>query len=323
MVAVAGNCVCVGSHTIKVYDLDSLDSPVFVFEVKEIGIEMRGKEGSRITAMEFRPSMNKADEGRYLWCGLRDGHLFEFDAWTGNVTGIRPGAHSGHISHIFRHGPSMVTVCESGKALVFSPPENGDDINLPRPPSSSLRQFRISEKQGFVRIFGDQLWSANGAGNTHSAGSATALRGPSIRVYDLQPGSTNPRTLIPSEPVGQVTSGTILPSRSENVYIGHEGGSITIWARDGGDGTGVPVHIGTVKVGTSDVLTLEGVRTRLWAGFRNGMIMTYDVEAMPWNVTNMWRAHEEYPVTKIQADPHSIEKVCDDRYHSSIPIGSQ
>jgi hypothetical protein len=306
VVAIAGNCVCVGSHSIKVYDLDSLDSPVFVFDVKEVGLELRHKEHSRITAMEFRPSMTKADEGRFLWCGMRDGHVFEFDAWTGNVCDIRPNCHTASITHILRHGPSMVVLCENGKVLIFSPSEDGKDLSLASPPPSSLRQFRVPDKQGFVRIFGDHLWTANGPGN-HSAGAATALRGPTIRVYDLQPGTTASRTLIPSEAVGQVASGSTLPSKPENVYIGHEGGNVTIWARD--DGTGTPTHIGTIKIGTSDVLALEGVHARLWAGFRNGMIMAYDVESTPWNVTNMWRAHDDCPISRIEVDPHSIEKV--------------
>ena len=306
VVAVAGNCVCVGSHSIKVYDLDSLDSPVFVLDLKDVGTELRHKEHSRITAMEFRPSMSKSDEGRFLWCGMRDGHIFEFDAWTGNVCETRPNCHASAVTHILRHGPSMVTLSESGKVIVFSPTDDGKDLSLAHPPPSSLRQFRVPDRQGFVRIFGDHLWTANGPGN-HSAGAATALRGPTIKVYDLRPENAPPLTLIPSEAVGQVASGTTLLSMPKNVFLGHEGGNVTIWSRD--DGTGASAHIGTVKVGTSDVLALEGVRTRLWGGFRNGMILAYDVESEPWNVTNMWHAHDDCPVSKIEVDLYSIEKV--------------
>jgi hypothetical protein len=98
-----------------------------------------------------------------------------------------------------------------------------------------------------------------------------------------------------------------------------------------------PVCIGKVKISISDVVTLEGVGARLWAGNRKGFIYAYDVtggellsaadrdhedvKAMettgdevdvlsrPWVVTNVWRAHGELPVTQLAVDPFSVFKV--------------
>ncbi|KAF8341436.1 DNase I-like protein [Cantharellus anzutake] len=308
-VAVAGNCVCTASHHIRVYDLDTLDSPIYVFDVKDAGLPSPLKD-HRVTALAFRPSRDIEDEGRFLWCGTKDGHLFEFDAWSGVFRGARQGVHLGALTHILRYGQSMVTICDQGKALISSALEDGSEFGMT---STSIRSLRLSEKQGFVKIFGNHLWTANGPGN-NNAGAATALRGPSLRIYDLTPGNPTPKTLIPSDAVGQVTSGAVIPSRPEYVYIGHEGGCVTIWMRGGERSlevtpqSDVPVHVGTVKIGTSDVLALEGVRTRLWAGFRNGMILAYDVEPIPWRVTNTWKAHEDCPVLKIDVDPLSIDK---------------
>ncbi len=39
-----------------------------------------------------------------------------------------------------------------------------------------------------------------------------------------------------------------------------------------------------------------------------GTISAYDVEHMPWVVTNSWKAHSELPVQKLAVDPLSIEK---------------
>lgn len=311
VVAVAGNCVCVGHHSIKVYDLDSLHTPLHSVELKDLLHDLKIKDNHRITALGFRPAVNKEDEGRYLWCGMKDGHLFEFDAWNGVICDVRPYAHAGAVTNIMRYGRNMVTVGDAGKAFVFSPPKENADLTLGRAGAAGLRYIRVPERQGFVQVFGHQLWTANGPGN-NGTGGATAVRGPTIRVYDLESGATGAsgtKTLIASDPVGQVTCGTILPSRPEKIYLGHEGGTITIWNRDGIDGLGTPNHTGTIKVGTSDVLSLEGVRARLWAGSRVGTISTYDVETLPWTVTNTWRAHEEYPVFQIEADPYSIEKV--------------
>ena len=326
VVAVAGNCVCVGHHSIKVYDLDSIDTPLHDKELKILLGDLKVKDPHRITSLAFRSAASKDDEGRYVWCGVKDGHLFEFDAWNGVIRDVRPNAHVGAVSHIMRYGQRMVTICDAGKAYVFSPVEEGADLNLSRS-GASMRYMRISERQGFAKVFGHQLWTANGPGN-NGVGGATATRGPAIRVYDLDSETNGPassKTLIPSDPVGQVICGTILPSRPDKIYLGHEGGTITIWSRDGNDGSGTPTHSGTIKVGTSDVLALEGVRSLLWAGSRVGNIAAYDVETLPWTVTNVWKAHDEYPVFHIEADPYSIEKV---RYfllqyyqsfHNSVP----
>lgn len=319
VVAVAGNCVCVGHHSMKVYDLDSIDSPLHDKELKVLIGELKVKDFHRITSIAFRPAASKDDEGRYVWCGVKDGHLFEFDAWNGVIRDLRPGAHLGAVTHIMRYGQRMVTVCDAGKAYVFSPIEEGADLNLSRA-GASMRYIRISEKQGFVKVFGRQLWTANGPGN-NGVGGATATRGPTIRVYDLESvasGAASSKTLVPSDPVGQVICGTILPSRSDKIYLGHEGGTITIWNRNGNDGSGAPTHSGTIKVGTSDVLSLEGVRSLLWAGSRVGNIAAYDVETLPWTVRNVWKAHDDYPVLQIEADPYSIEKVCYSSPHCEL-----
>ena len=318
VVAVAGNCVCVGHHSIKVYDLDSIDSPLHDKELKTLLGDLKVKDAHRITALAFRPAASKDDEGRYVWGGVKDGHLFEFDAWDGVIRDVRPNAHMGAVTHIMRYGQRMVTVCDAGKAYIFSPIQTGD-LNLSRA-GAGMRYIRIPEKQGFVKVFGHQLWTANGPGNNNTGG-ATATRGPTIRVYDLESGNNGPascKTVIPSDAVGQVICGTILPSRSGKIYLGHEGGTITIWNRDENDHSGTPSHSGTIKVGTSDVLALEGVRSLLWAGSRVGNIAAYDVETLPWTVRNVWRAHGDYPVFQIEADPYSIEKVCHFPLHCII-----
>ena len=64
-----------------------------------------------------------------------------------------------------------------------------------------------------------------------------------------------------------------------------------------------------IKVSTSDLMSLEGVNDRLWAGGRTGMISTYDVASRPWVVTNCWQAHQKLPVLKLLVDPWSIEKL--------------
>ncbi|KAF8318208.1 DNase I-like protein [Clavulina sp. PMI_390] len=310
VVAVAGNCVVVGHHSIKVYDLDAIDTPLHHSELKDLLTDIKIKEHQRVTAIAFRPAVSKEDEGRFVWCGMKDGHLFEYDAWSGGLVHLRQSAHAGTVTHIMRHGRNMVTVGDAGKAFLWSPPGEASELALSKlGAGANMRYMRIPERQGFVKIFGNQMWTANGPGNNNT-GAPTTTRGPTIRVYDISPnttGVTNSKTLITSDVVGQVTCGAMIPSRPEKIYLGHEGGVITLWNKEGQDGS-TPAHVGTIKIGMSDVLSLEGVRSKLWAGSRVGTIAAYEVDTLPWTVTNLWKAHEDYPVLQIEADPYSIEK---------------
>ncbi|THG97556.1 hypothetical protein EW026_g4466 [Hermanssonia centrifuga] len=204
---------------------------------------------------------------------------------------------------MFRHGRSMVTMDDTGKVLVFTPDPDGDvDAGLAY---TQPRVVRIAEKQEFAKILGGYLWtsardpSGNGAGNTS--------RSPIVRVYDIfTPGSAG-KSLLPTEHLGTVTSGTVMQSQKDQVFLGHEGGNVSIWSLDTEDG--IPQCREVVKVSTSDVLSLEGVNDRLWAGGRKGMIAAYDVVPRPWVMTNNWMAHQKLPVLKLVVDTWSIEKL--------------
>lgn len=300
--AVSGHIVAVAAnHRVKVFDLDRSDQPVFDLDGKDVGLEAKAKE-LKVTSMEFRPAMRDADRGSYLWIGTKDGHLLELDIRNGLATGMKLAVHSHTVTNIFRHGRNMVTVDETGKVLVFAPDEQGDDVRLAY---TTPRVMRIAEKQNFAKMLGGWLWTS--ARETNGSGNASGTsRGPMVRVYDVFTPSSTGKSILPTDHLGAVTSGTILPSDPQHVYIGHEGGHISIWAIDTEDG--MPQYKEAIKVSPSDVLSLEGVNDRLWAGGRKGMIAAYDVVPRPWVMTNRWMAHQELPVHRIVADSWSIEK---------------
>ncbi|KAG8855867.1 hypothetical protein FRB96_006689 [Tulasnella sp. 330] len=201
------------------------------------------------------------------------------------------------------------------------------------------------------------IGAVGGAGGGTSAGSSSGSgRGSLIRVYDIfsvasaqtsvdsgmelpSPASGSPATatsvtsnsnksgvLLPTESgVGAVTSATVLPTRPGQVYLGHEGGYITIWETSPpSSSTTTPAAcVATLKISTSDILCLEGVHNRLWCGYRNGSISAYDVETKPWTVTNVWKhgghqdeeapwesgkAKIEPPVVRLMVDVAGAEK---------------
>lgn len=297
-VAVSGPYVVVVSHHhLKIYDLTISDLPMSNLDTRSLHMK-----DSKITSLEFRSAEREDDRGYFLWIGTKEGHLFEVDIRSGSLTASKFAAHGHCVTHIFRHARSMITLDSNGKVLIFTTDLDGnEDVHLIH---SQPRVFRIAEKQEFVKFLGGLLWTSTRADMT---GSGPTSKAPIIRVYDIfTPGSVG-RSIAPIEYVGAVTSGSIVPSQPHNVYLGHEGGFISIWSILASDG--VPQCIEVMKVAVSDVLSLEGVGERLWAGGRKGMISAYDVVPRPWLVTNCWNAHSELPVLRLAIDPYSIERL--------------
>ena len=306
VIAVAGSIVAVAQNQVKIYDLSRSDAPLFSLDMRDAELDWKVKE-PRVSSMEFRYSAQQSDRGRFLWLGTRDGHLWELDVYTGATCGTRPVAHAGAVTHIFRHGDMMITVDEGGKVLIFEPEHEGADMFLSR---TQPRVMRIPEKQGFARMLGGYLWTSGGPGSGSAAaqmnGASGLSRGPIVRVLDIMVPGSAPKSLFPSENVGSVTSGTVLRTHPDRVYLGHEGGFISVWNLTTAEG--VPECVEVIKVSASDVLCLEGVNERLWAGGRKGTITAYDVGHKPWTVTNCWLAHQGLPVHTLFVDPLSIEK---------------
>ena len=284
--AVFGRHVCTGAHHVRVYDTQMSDRPIYTVELKDTGLDFRIKE-SRITAMCFRPAGNVADEGRYLWCGTKDGHLWELDIRAGAVTDTRPSAHSSAVIGIFRYKHWLLTLEEAGKLLVFEAGKAAevDGMQGSRATPDPGRTLRISEKFTFAKMVVGRLWISSGPANRSTTSASS--RGPTIRVYEpCSPDSQGAgRTLFTSEWTGAVTSATVMPLKPGEVYLGHEGGFVSVWSAE--DLSCLRV----LKISTSDILALEGVGERLWAGNRKGQIYVYDIGEKPWQTTNVWTAH--------------------------------
>jgi hypothetical protein len=284
-------------HHVKVYDLSLSESPILTLDNKTMGLKEL-----RATSLEFCPAQAAEDKGRYVWIGTKDGHMYELDVITGQLMGSRLSIHLNAITRILRHGDELISLDDSGKVTIWMPAAAGEDLHLA---SAQVRNSRISDRQAFVEMFAGKLWTS--ARETTAPGA----RGPAVRIYDiLTPGSAT-RSVLPTEHVGTVTSGTILPSHPNHVYLGHEGGFVTIWSMATDDG--VPVCEEVMRISNSDVLCLAGINDRLWVGGRNGAIAVYNVESCPWVLTNNWVAHwnsqSVLPLQKIAVDPYSIDKI--------------
>ncbi|KAK8854864.1 hypothetical protein IAR55_003603 [Kwoniella newhampshirensis] len=293
--AVFGRYVCTGAHHVRVYDTQLSEHPITIVDLKETGLDQKAKD-PKVTAMCFRPGATAAEEGKYLWCGTKDGHLWELDISTGTVSNTKSFAHTAAICHIFRHRNLLLSLDDTGKLLVF---EVGETEN--RPPAL-IRTLRVGEKFTFAKMLCGRLWTSSGPVQRSTTSSATA-RGPTVRIYDpCAPGTMPPaKSLFTTEWTGAVTAATYMPLRSEHIYLGHEGGFVSVWDAE------ALVCVQVLKVSTTDILSLEGVGERLWAGNRKGQIHVYDITGRPWQTTNIWSGHLDNPVQALVVDPYSIE----------------
>ena len=296
--AVAGSIVAVvSSHAVKLFDLTVSESSLYTLDLKDISPDHRSRKP---TSVSFRNSRAHGEKAALLWIGTKDGHLFEVDVRSATLVSSKIAAHAQAVTHIFSAGHMMVTVDDNGKALIFAPDDSQDFVLS----NSQARVIRVADKQDFVKLIAGRLWTS---AREPSSGTANSSRGPIVRVYDVLTSGCSGRSLLPTEHVGTVTCGTMLPSNPGHVYLGHEGGTVTVWVLEGGQDA--PECVEVVKVAMSDILCLAGVNDRLWSGSRAGQISTYDTSQKPWVTTNSWVAHKDVPVTHLSVDPWSISLV--------------
>lgn len=291
--AAFGYRLCVGTHVVKVYDMTLGDNqPILTCDPRtSLGLDFKGKD-PKITSLAYRAGAEEKDEGRYLWCGTGTGHLWELDTMTGKITDVKANVHSTAITHIFRYAEWMVTIEESGNKIhVFGPFLENEQV-AQRHAAAPCRSLRSSDRLNFARVIGGQLWVSSGP--VARSTTNTTLKGPTIRVFDLaSPGSVDNAasmasgsTTCTTEWTGAVTSATIDPFNTSRVLLGHEGGFVSMFDRQTLECQRV------LKISATDILALEFVGDRLWAGTRTGYVNVYDISTMPWTTTNTWLAHQ-------------------------------
>ncbi|CDU25496.1 uncharacterized protein SPSC_05389 [Sporisorium scitamineum] len=321
--AVCGHTVVTGSgDKVKVYRVG--DSASGVGEKLCTVGEHLSKE-VKLTALEFRPPNHgqlpvpsigrrshgeTADEGRYLWCGTKDGHIWELDVAEAQVVYSRQNVHSEPILLLKRVGDKMVSLDEGGKISLWLPSADPDPavagLRLSNPP---ITQRIAMEKGSHACIVGQQLWVSTGPSAQRNAKDYAGSKGPRIRIYnpfaDDKPFNAVSKAIsIPpemAEGVGVVTSGAVIPSRPNFVYFGHDSGHISIWSRQTYECVGVR------RLGPHGLTAVAGVVKYLWVATRAGTISVFDTETAPWRALKVWTAHKE-PITAIKVDEHGIEK---------------
>ncbi|GAA5986711.1 hypothetical protein JCM11641_007746 [Rhodosporidiobolus odoratus] len=266
----------------------------------------------KFLAVEFRAADETTpdDDGRLLWCGTKDGTLYEVDTEHRVVVQLRQKLHVGAVNWIFRVGRAMVTIDDMGKVLYWGTSRAPDGSE--RAPELSAgphkAQRMTGEKQTWAAMIGDELWASSGP-TTKPGSSAVLMRSPQIRVYDPSSAkegafSVLPRPVVTPESaghIGAVTCHAIVPHQDHLVYLGHDNGYISVWDRAS------YAYLLVQRISPYSISALCGVRKYLWAGFRTGVVQVLDVSSEPWVVNKAWKAHKD-PVIRLTVDPASLWK---------------
>ena len=245
-------------------------------------------EGTKGTAVLFKPGQNVDEEGKRVWIGNNYGELLEADVQSQSIMNIKAGAHGRHeIIKIYRHYNELWTLDETGTLHVWGPDEKGVP-NLSHGPAQS---FRLPKGHTFSVVVGDELWHATGR---------------ELRVFlPTLDGRAQFQVLIRpliQDNAGDVTSGTLLTSEPDKVFFGHSDGKVSIYSRKDYS------CLGVMNVSQYKINSLAGVGRYMWAGFNTGKMSVFDMEQTPWALKKDWQAHKN-PVVKVAVDRSSFYKL--------------
>ncbi|KAF3926722.1 Synaptojanin-2 [Orbilia brochopaga] len=286
---VCGQYVCTTSHVTTVWNL----------RTGEQIMALNHGETSRITAIAFKPSADINTEGSVLWLGSQFGELMEIDIKTHRLVESRSSAHTKReILKIHRHGYELWTLDDSGKLQVWPPDSATREPNL----RGSPRTFRVKAGHSYSLVAGSQLWIASGRDVMVYQPSAD----PGVGFHLVDRAITQPKQC------GEITSGALVNSQPDKVFLGHSDGKVSIYSKKTLTCTEV------VSVSLYKINTMCGVGDYLWTGFQTGMIYVYDVSSRPWKVVKDWKAHDR-PISELIVDRSSIWKIDRLQVASSSP----
>ena len=274
--AICGDHVCCAGYVTRIWNIHD-------GEIMSLNLG----EASRVTSLAFKACTNPDDEGKWVWLGTDNGEIHEIDISAQMTVFVKTSAHlRREVIKIHRHANEMWTLDDEGKLHVWPPDETGSP-NL----RYSHQTFRVPKGHSFSLVVGNELWLATGK---------------DIRVF--QPSSdADVQFDVLAKPLyqagaGEVTSGTMIGSKSEKVFFSHTDGKVTIYSRKD------YACLGVVNVSSYKINSLSGVGGYLWAAFNTGKIYVYETGKTPWTVKKDWHAHSG-PVVDILVDPSSVWKL--------------
>ncbi|KAI7859954.1 Endonuclease/exonuclease/phosphatase [Circinella umbellata] len=233
--------------------------------IENNGQNNEGNDKQKVCALEFQPTLEPSEEGRYLWVGLKDGELYVIDAQTGKICARPNSSHTQPVTWILRYkNTEMWTIDEGGTLNVW---EVLDGIRL-------IEERVVTARACAALIVGRDLWMA------------TTRAYEVFHLGNLQQDQQGPRIRIPNE-LGDIVQLTVVPYHIGKIFIGHGDGKVSIWDAQ----TMERLEVITVSMYAISCMVAMGDHY-LWMGFNTGMIYVYDTRPQRWLVVKLWKAHE-------------------------------
>ena len=254
----------------------------------ELIMSLAHTEGTKATAVAFKPAVDPHEEGWKVWIGLSSGELMEVDVATHGVTNSKGNVHSRReVIKIYRCFNELWTLDELGTLLIWGPDETG----VPNVSGVPHQTYKIPREHTFSMVIGNELW--------HATGKEIRVFAPKLDGRDQFQVLMRP---LVSDGAGDVSAGTLVKTQPGKVFFGHVDGKVSIYS------TKDYSHLGLLNISTWKMNALSGVGNRIWVGYNSGKICVYDIADTPWTVLKEWTAHAN-PVVGIKCDSASAFKL--------------
>ncbi|PHH87313.1 hypothetical protein CDD83_9040 [Cordyceps sp. RAO-2017] len=241
-------------------------------------------EGTRATAVAFKPAPSADTEGSLLWIGTNVGEIMEVEVSTQRVLVNRGGVHARcDVIRIYRHINELWTLDEAGTIQIWG----GGADGVPNLNGHPHQSNKLPRGHTFSMVVGDELW--------HATGKTIRVFAPSLDGN--KPFQVLVRPLV-ADGAGDVTAGTQVRTQPGKAFFGHIDGKVSVFSA--ADYSCLAV----LSISSWKINALAGVGPHMWAGFNTGKACVYDIDQSPWVVKKDWQAHEQAIMT-LKADPAS------------------
>lgn len=287
--AIYGNILIVSSHNTKVVNV----------QTSEILWSFTHSD-TRFTAIGFKPMRDPNLQGTVAWLGTKEGQLWEIDLNQQAITSKRLHMHMVAVVAIEVVDYQLWTISEDGKICIWE-----DSIN------ATPKAYRMTANFKAHCISGDQIWVGRNR-QVHVYHPTVDGSG----TFNITP---RPIACLPM-PVGKIggdfTCAATVIRYPDNIYFGHEDGSITMFSRSKG------TVIESVNISIHKITAMTGVGSHLWVCLKNGLIYVIDISKKPWKITKEWKGHE-MGVRCITSNERSFFSSCQVGHMPVVSIGQE
>lgn len=225
---------------------------------------------TKVTAIEFKPCSDAMLNGRIIWLGTKEGHLWEVDISHQGIAHKRTNVHMKSIITIQAVRNHVWTLSEDGKICIW----DGYINDVPK-------VFRTTPFFKAFCIAQGDIWVGRNR--------QVYIYHPSVSgkdPFNITNRPINCPPMAPGKVNGEFTCAACIQRYPDLVFFGHEDGTISVFSRSKCS------FVDSASASLFKITSMTGVGTNLWVGTSSGIIYVIDVESKPWKIIKEWKAHD-------------------------------